>query len=64
MNPIDRVKITMGDTFTVGSFEVHLAEPNTEVRSSEDTRAGDGPRGAQDLGTFLEIAAIIFFSSL
>ena len=53
---IDRAKIVMGDTFTVGSFEVQLAEANMEVASSEDTRIGDGPRGAQDLGTFLEIA--------
>ena len=55
--PVMRAALAVGDEFTVGSYEVTLAEPQDQSVSVDETRpGGEHHRGAQDLVAFLQIA--------
>ncbi len=54
--PVMRAELKVGETFAVGNYEITLGLPASESASVEDTKAGDHPRGSQDLVTFLQIA--------
>lgn len=55
--PVLRAEIKVGDSFSLGSYEVSLNVPVVENASVDETQAGtDMARGAQDLVAFLQIA--------
>ncbi len=55
--PVLRTEIKVGDSFSLGSYEVSLSVPAVEGASVDETRPGaDMSRGAQDLVAFLQIA--------
>ena len=54
--PVMRAELKVGETFTVGNYEVTLGLPASESASVEETKAGDHPRGSQDLVTFLQLS--------
>ncbi|MFK7742791.1 MAG: sigma 54-interacting transcriptional regulator [Planctomycetota bacterium] len=55
--PVMRAELKVGDSFTLGSYEVELGETQHESASVEETRpGGEQGRGAQDLVAFLQIA--------
>ena len=55
--PVMRATLGVGETFSVGGYELTLAEPERDSASVDDTRPGGEPgRGEQDLVAFLQIA--------
>ncbi len=55
--PVMRASLAVGDEFSVGSYDITLAEPQDQSVSVDETRpGGEHSRGAQDLVAFLQIA--------
>ena len=55
--PVMRAALAIGDQFSVGSYEVTLAQPQDQSVSVDETRpGGEHHRGTQDLVAFLQIA--------
>ncbi len=54
--PVLRAELKVGESFTVGNYEIALGIPATENGSVDETKPGDHPRGSQDLVAFLQIA--------
>jgi transcriptional regulator with GAF, ATPase, and Fis domain len=54
--PVLRAELKVGESFSLGSYEIALGVPATENASVDETRPGDHPRGAHDLVAFLQIA--------
>jgi serine/threonine-protein kinase PknK len=54
--PVLRAELKVGESFTLGSYEITLGMPATENASVDETRPGDNPRGSHDLVAFLQLA--------
>ena len=54
--PVLRAELKVGESFTLGNYEITLGMPATENASVDETRPGDNPRGSHDLVAFLQLA--------
>ena len=54
--PVLRAELKVGESFTLGNYEITLGMPATENASVDETRPGENARGSHDLVAFLQLA--------
>jgi transcriptional regulator with GAF, ATPase, and Fis domain len=54
--PVARAELRPGETFAIGAFQLQLTLPVSDNQSVDDTRPGEGARGAEDLTTLMSVA--------